>query len=775
MPQDQNQEFSASEILQMMREDLLQLVKRDVDEDVDPEKSFQLLQVRKCHLYYDGKQYLTYERDGEFFDFTSSGTPIAGNADDSQEAYDYILNIVKGDGRKFVAVVGNRPPNVKGTADYPDDEASVSNSSNANSIAKTLFSWWDIRTAHRYLVLQLWKSGTVFAYTPYVVNGYKYGTTKIPVWETVPQELSPEGWECPVCQNRSPVGSMVCQCGQPLGPQDYRDAEVVHVPQQTREKEYENGQVELQLYTVLHVTVPFYSQSLKDVPWLRLETEKHRAELLEIYPQLEEKLRDDQDRGEITASQAQAIHTRQADSSPTNTKSQRKSQVTYSRYWLKPLMYNLIKDKEHRRILRQKYPEGLRIVRVRDEIVEIRGERLEDVWAYCSPEATDYIYGDPLSLDHVEIQDIVNDLINIGVETLERAIPWMIADPLVVDFKQLKDRARRPGEVVPAIPGVGQNLRQAIQEAPVAEFSEQTMPFMTGVHESVREVAGVQKAVFGGDPVRETTAREYEGRRNQAMMQLTTTWDALRSFYGSVTTNAARQLARFGPQTIQDQSNPKKKIEVASLLERNWHYEVEETIPITPGQRADRLMFLLNSPNPMVAGLTGLTHPNNARIINDLLGMEGLYIPGADEIDAIKDTIRRLLAEEPVMTTGMDGMPVVRPSIMPKWEEDSTLATAVIKAWALTKAGLYAADNNPLGYNNVIAYGEEHERRLAPPPMPAGPGTAPAPPPGGPAPKPAGNGGDGPGPMPGAPSKPMTPMTPPVNNPPVANLPTGLE
>jgi hypothetical protein len=763
--------LSPEEVLQLAKAELLQLVKSDIDEDVDPEKAFQLLQVRKCHLYYDGKQYLTFERNGEFFDFTTVGSPISSQGEE-EEAYDYILNIVKGDGRKFVSVVGNRPPNVKGTADYPDDEESVQNALNANSVAKTLFSWWDIRTLHRYLVLQLWKSGTVFGYTPYVVNGYKYGKTSIPKWTTVPQELAPAGWECLTCGNRHEIGTPACpHCGQPLGPQDYKEAEVVNVPVQDGEKEYENGQVELQLYTVLHVTVPFYSQSFKDVPWLRLETEKHKAELFEIYPGLEDKLRDDHDTEGMTTSQAQSVNIRQSDSSPTGQGNKRKNLVTYSRYWLKPLMYNLIRDREKRDKIRRAFPDGMRIVRVKDEIVDLRHERMEDVWSYCSPEATDYIYGDPLSLDHVQIQDIVNDLINIGVETLERAVPWMMADPQVVDFKALKARVRRPAEVVPTIPGVGQNLRSAIQEAPVAEFSEQTLPFLTGVHEGVREIAGVQKAVFGGEPARETTAREYEGRRNQAMMQLTTTWDALRSFYGNVTTNAARQLARYGPQTLQDQTNPHKAIEVAALLKRNWHYEVEESIPITPGQRADRLMFLLGSQSPIVPTLFGLTHPENARAINDLLGMEGLYIPGADDIEAIKETIRRLLAEEPVMTTGPDGLPVVRPSIMPKWEEESQLAIAVIKAWALTKAGRYAADNNPLGYQNVIAYGEEHERRIAPPlgMIPGGP----LPPNGGPSPDAPGGGKQ---PAPGSPAsaaQPMSPVaTPPVTNPPVKNVPT---
>lgn len=751
--------LSEQEVLDQVKEDLLALVKRDVDEDVDPEKTIQLFQVRKCHLYYQGKQYLTFQLNGDTLDFTSAvGTPIADKAEDQEEAYDYILNIVKGDGRKFVAVVGNRPPNVKGVADMPDDEESLTASRDADSVAQTLYAWWDIRRLHRYLVLQLWNSGTVFGHTCYNADGDRYGTKEEPVWEQQSQEISPAGLECPTCGTRSPAESTECQnCGNPLSGAEYREPEMADLPAQNGTKEYPNGRVELHLYTVLHVTVPFYSHDLEDVPWLRLEIEEHTGKLIEMFPELEEALLAGEDQNEATTSQAQGVSVRQSDSSPTGAEPKRRNLHTVSRYWLRPYMYNLIRDKKKRALLKQYYPQGIKITRVKDKAAEVRGEKLDEVWSYCTPEATDYIYGDPLGIDHVHIQDLINDLANIGVETLERVVPWMLADPQVVDFRALRERARRPAEVVPTIPGTGRVLHESIQNAPQATFSEQLMPFSAAAHETVREIAGVQKAIFGGEPDKETTAHEYEGRRNQAMMQLSTTWDSIRSFYGSVTTNGARLLAQYGPRIMQDAKDPQRIVELQNLTKKNWHFDVEESIPITAGQRADRLLYLLGQSSPIIPTLFGLMHPENAQMISDTLGMQGMYIPKSDDVEAIKDTIRKLLSEQPVRTPQMDGSTLTQPSIMPKWEEDSDLAIAVVKAWALSKAGRYAADNNPDGYINVIAYGEEHERRLiqmaAMAPMgpvgpaaggPAGPG--PGEPEGGPKMKPPTPGG-----APGAP------------------------
>jgi hypothetical protein len=706
--------MTPEQLLADLKEDILVLTKKEIDEDIDEERIQELLKVRKVHLYHQGKQYVSYRMDGEYLDIVSAtGTPLGQEDDDEDDVYDYIINICKGDMRKFIAVVGNRPPNVAAEGDYPEDDESLENARNAESLSKTLFSWWNVKQQHRYLTKKLWDSGTVFGYTPFAVDGSKYGTTQEPKWTTQQQEMQPAGFECPQCAQRYP-GPVCESCGLGLTQLDYREADVANVPVQDGFETYENGRVELHLYTILEVAIPFHAREFGDVPYLKLEVEEHKAKMIEIYPDLEELLKDDSDKEENTSSQSHAISIRQSDSSPNGSQPTRKNMVTYGRYWLRPYMYNLIKDKEKREKCRTYYPDGMKVVRVKDHVVEIRNESMDKLWSYCTPEATDYIYGEPLSIDHVQIQDLVNDLINIGVETMERAIPWMLADPNVVDFQQLRSRARRPAEVVPTIPGAGQSLHSAIKEAPIAAFSGQTMPFASSIHETVREIAGVQRVIFGGeDQGDRTTARQYEGQRNQAMMQLTTVWDCIRTFYENTLKNGTRQLAEFGPRLIGDPENPQRLLDIQKLVdEDNWHFTVEETIPITPGQKADRLMYLFGQANPAVLGVFGLTHPQNAPLINDTMGMEGLYIPGSDALEAIKTIIRRLLQEEPIVTMGPDGQPTELPSIEPTWAEDPAIVVAAIKAWALTKPGLYAADNNPAGYSNVIAYGKMHEQKL---------------------------------------------------------------
>jgi len=711
------EQLSPQQLLTILKDPLLKLTKEHVDADVDPEKIQQYFRARKACYYYDGKQNLVYHLYGNAIDYMPVGSPIHSGEED-EGYYDYKVNIVKGDGRKFAAVIGNRAPNVKAVADDESDEQSIANQRKADAAARLLYAWWRMKRVQRQVAMMLWKVGTVFAYTPWVASKYKYGSRLEPKFRLEEQQISEAGYRCRQCGAFIPepdaaLGNCI-ECGAPLTYADFEDAKTAPVPVEDGFEEYPNGRVECHLFSVLHVTVPFYSRNLADVPYLKLEYEEHKGRLMAAYPELREFFESSEASADSGSSGDVGVQARQSISSPFGAFYPRKNLITYTRYWLRPEMFELVQDEQVRGLLYEHFPEGLKVTRVKDKILKLEPERLDEVWATCNPETSDFLYCDPMSLDHIEVQDIVNTILNIGVETLERAIPWMLGDPTVIDFEQLRSRARRPAEVVPTVPGASGALREAMREAPVAKMSDQALPFAQAVHESVREVAGVTRMIFGGDSGQETTAREYEGKRNQAMMQLSISWDEVREFVATLLKNGVRQLARYGPSTIQapGDGGMEEITELASLEQDNWHYEVEETIPITPGQRADRILFLLEK-GPTAAGLLGLLHPENAQLIQDLLGMTGLKVPHADEVEAVNEKIRLLLNEAPVDNpeTGF-----LEPSIQPEWAENSELWVAAIKAWAISKPGRRAAKDNPQGWSNVIAYGEAHERRLQQPP-----------------------------------------------------------
>jgi len=704
--------------LSLLKGPLKDLCRQQIDQDVDPEKLHQYLQIRKCELYYNGNQYIALDiTSTDQIDFSTVGTPLSSNKENEDETgtYDYVINIVEGDGDKYVALLGNRAPNVKAVADDPDDPVCVDRARRADRLKDVLYAWWNVKDKHRLACLEQWLAGTFFGYSPFVSNGYKYGYRTEPTWDTQPQTVSPAGFRCRSCGELTPAASPMAMpdacsaCGAPFSPDSFEPEQIAQVPVQGEPKRYENGRPELYIYDGKQVTTPFYSISLEDVPWLRLEVEEHRARLIQAYPKLRDKLLGTSGESGAAASSTGSF-VREASSNLLGMMFKRKNQVTYQRYWLRPMMYELITNNDQARtLLAQQYPEGAKVVIIDDEVVDIQPERLDDVWSHGLPKIGQYVWGRPRAWNHVLIQDIINDTTNIGVETLERGVSWMLADPQTIDFNALRSRARRPAEIVPVKPGTT-GLKDSLYNAPVSKMSEELVPFRDKVHEDAREISGIQKAVFGAEgPTASGTAAEYEGRRNQAMMQLSVPWDCLRSFLSKTLENGAKQIARHSVDAVVAPGSS-ERIDVADLAEGGWHYEVEETMPITPGQRADRLLFLLDKPN--ISGPLGLLDPSGIPVIYDLLGISGLHPPNAEAIEAIRETINQLLQEAPMQQPGPDGQPVTLPSIQPKWEYDPALAVAVTKAWALTAAGRKAPQENPQGYENVIAFGQAYEQQM---------------------------------------------------------------
>lgn len=718
-----------------LKQQLSDLIRDNVCLDVDREKVYQYAEARKAELYYRGKQYLyPVFANGNVADWRSaSGNLESRNGSAQGYENDYSLNIIRGDGNKFIAVLGQRGPNVKAEAALPDDEQSVGLSRTADTAAAYLRNQWSCEAVQRELALSIWKNGTTFAYTPYVANGDKYGIHEEPEIDFVDTDMG--------------------------------DGETMPVPQVTGTTAYEKGCVELHLATIFEVTVPFYSKTLRDAPWLWYEYEEHRGKLLRAFPELRKKMGSNGEwSGDETGTSAAGRLSRDTASSPTGAYiAPRRNRWLYQRFWLRPEMYELLTSESVRTALETKFPDGVRVTMVQGEVVDLAHEVLDDVWAMCKPGVSEYMFADPVCADYMGIQDLVNDMYNLTIETMERSIPYSIVDPQLLDLQALSNRQGYPAEMIPAKPGVGARLSDGIFKAPVAEVDPQVIQFMNSTHETGRELVGILPAIFGGGSG-DQTAREAEIRRNQALQQLNTCWNEMRDFWSAVFTNGVRQLAKYSLPDAKNLGGYVGEAPDFSILADSqdwWSFTTEEAMPMTWGQKRDLAMFTLQQ-GPEAWKIFGLEHPLNSSELADVLGWQGWKIPYSDARTKSLGVIKRLLEAQP--SPAPDGSTNLIPSIPPdEFEDNHLFVGSVVREWAQTDQAIRARDANPAGYANVIAWGKAHlqlsgQGSGAPPPGgPPGGGSGPAP------------GGPGPSQGPGGPQVPITPSTP--NGPSGAALP----
>jgi hypothetical protein len=692
--------------LEFLRSGVETLVTTNIHQDVDREKIIQYANARRNDLYYSGKQYIDpmYGGSGnsQVVDYSSTGNLIANPGGLQGRTYDYVLNYYRGDGDKAIAVLSQKPPTVKGMPDRVDDDDAVRRSRIADVFAGIMRSHWRMEEIAREIALSLWKNGTTFLYTPWVANAARYGTTTEPVLE-LQMQYDP-------------------MTGQP-----------VYVPVVNRMASYENGSVECIVRSIFEVTTPFYIKKLGEAPWLWDECEMHKGSLMAAFPELRQLLRNDNGSSDSSASTMSGRQARDLASSPSKAMiTPRLNRWLYSRYWLRPAMFELLpndsgKNDELYAELKKNFPEGCKITMVQGKLVRMEHERLDEVWTAIKPRSSEYLYADPLGDDFIQVQDVINDMFNIMVETAERGIPITLIDPLILDPAAMQRQRATPSEFLPVRPGFGKSMRDAMHTPDTAKMEQGVTQVAGMALEAGRQNSGVLPALFGGDDGKEQTAREAQMKRDQALMQFSTTWNYMRAGITGAMENAAIQAARFSGGVIHTRrsaSLPAERVEipeVQELAKGGWHYESGETIPMTHSERRDRVQEFLTQSNPEVWNLIGITDPDNLPAFQEMFGMADWKVPNLDALYKTRDMIRMLSQQEPIqaqpMIDPMTGQLIpgeMQPSLpADEFEDDHGFVVMIVKNWAQTQKAMDLRGTNPAGYDNVILWAKQHAHMAA--------------------------------------------------------------
>lgn len=694
-------------LLEALNSPVQSFISDAIDADLTPEKTIQYVEARRSHLYWEGYQYLYPEMSGgQIIDYRqipqlSGFQNILPDSYANRGLYDAVINWIWGDGNKFIAVLGNRSPNPKALPLRPDNEDHQRRAKRADRILQSLRKLWPVDEVQAQLALHAWKDGTFFLHTPYEVDPEKYGTTRIPI-----------------------LGAG--QVDSPEGPLD--------VPVQTGIEEIPNGAPGLYPESIFTTTVPFYSRTLRDAGYLRYDFEVPRGELISRYPQLASRAGEDNETAYHSSISMMGAITRAIQASTFgHYYTHKRNKWLFSQIWLRPYQYVLF-DKQMidlssiggeagssaTEFFRTVFPRGCKLVLVNGRLVDIEESKIDDEWSFGKPGVSPYIYCHPVSRPLIPIQDMINEQFNLFRETVERNIPFCLADRNVIDFEAWRHRPGIPGELIPALANVGGKLSDAIVKGPVAEIEPEVERWVGNMFNVGREISGVLPAIFGGDEGTQT-AREAIQRRNQALQSLGLPWTGMRAAWKGAYENGLKcvikhktqVLKRFGLSDFDMQ-------EMDDLLDEDGRLNgfsvfIEEQIPVTWGAIRDAVMQILQTNSLPVWHLTGLDHPGNASRIQDALGMTDWVTPGSAVRDYIMDWLRTLIQTQPIL--GQDpitGEPILQPSEpINDFAVDPAVAIAIIKDWMLGDEGRSTKDNNPQGWQNVMAGAMAWKRLMA--------------------------------------------------------------
>ncbi len=781
-------------------EGLKKLVMEDIRTDLDPEKVYQLSDIRKFEYYWRGIQFLKKTITGGQVDWTPlQNNSQAKDQNQNEDLYSYYANDIRGYGRKFIGVIAQQPPNVKFEPNKETSEDHIRRARKAQSVADILRNLWDIKWLSQQAAFGFWKSGTQFIHTPFVADADRYGTTEEPVMADQQIQMDPAKLNCVNCGKQTSLEGKdippqhCIKCGQEFGPEDFIEPETVAFPMPTGETtKYPNGCAEAHLYNGMYVSTPFWIRHLKDTPYLMLEYEEYKGKILAAYrskPEIYRKLREMIDSGDSEGGSGYALTmartTRDLAQSPSGTVIlPHPNRWLYSQIWMRPSEYELAKGETRdgemlRDALMQKFPDGLKLIMVQDKVVSIEASILDYEWTMAQPEAAENAYPDPICKDMISSQDLTNTCLNITAETLERQIPQTMIDVDVVDLTARR-KNQLPASYFPVRRKGPGKLDDAVARMSVAKTEPEMTEYPTLLREHAAEGVGITRAIFGAGE-KEQTAYATNLKRNQAMLQLGPALDALRSLIAGAEQNGVRQMAMHSGGTIPSPYSPRTETEqidgIEELMEGGWHAEPEDTLPQSWSEKRVALMELMEK-NPAALQSLGFADISNIPTIQDVLvGLPEWKVPNSDALGKVNNEIRELLKSAPTQQPSQmnPGMTVDIPSVPIDEMDDHDFVASALQEWFQTEDAQQEHKKNPQGWANVSAFWKAQKGLALPPPPPVGPGGAT----GAPGAPPTANSGTGPpsgpppAPRPAGGQAPMAPVGGAPQGPPKLQPPAG--
>ena len=710
----------------------------------------QLRLYKRLKLLWEGFTQVWYDEvahDWRIWD----GDTVDDSGDQSN--YDKPINVFRAYLESIIAALSVVVPPIKCYPDDADNPLDLQTARAGDKIAELIFRHNDGQLLWLQALYIYCTEGMVAAYN-YTKDSDEYGTYEVPEYEDS-EEVEEVEQPATVCTNcgfnladtaltnqlkdmydpdsidlgdalQNADDSNICpQCAQFLEPVVTKTTKIVSrlVGVTTKPKSRQC----IEVYGGLYVKVPNYARKQSDIPYLILSYESHYSVVRAYYanenPELREKIgRDRAPSFEIAERQGRQNLQYQGEE-PNN-------MITVRNAWLRPEAFEIHSEADAK-LLKKKYPNGVKVVMLNDNFAEAENENLDDHWTLTVNPMSDYLTFNPIGLFLVSVQEITNDLVSLQLQSIEHSIPQTFADPNVLDFDQYRQQEILPGGIYPARPKVGSDsLGNAFYEVRTATFPQESLAFGDNIQSLGQMASGAMPSLFGGDIQGSKTASQYSMSRAQSQQRLQNTWKMFTSWYKNI---YGKVIPAYIKNVVEDERFVKlidnnfvntviRKSELEGKL-GDIELEANENLPLSWHARKDVILQLLEANNPQI--LQMLATPENLPLIYDAIGITDFSIPGEDSRDKQYEEIKLLLATEPLVMPNdpeeiqigeMMGQPqpeeIEFPSVSVEEFDDHQIELAICLKWINSATGQLAKKENQAGYKNVLLHAREHKKAL---------------------------------------------------------------
>lgn len=686
--------------------DLLKIV-CDLAEQEDLDLRYSMLaRAKRNEMYFNNIQQIVY--DAVARDYRTLDDAIKEMGDLAGAGDIKVNNVYRAFAESLVAALSITPPAVEFTPDDADDPDDLETAEAYSHTSELVARHNKAQLILIKALIILFNQGVVVAYN-FTKTDPAFGSLKTYVGKK--DTLVPVvDIRCKVCAELldssipvnqfNPAQIIQCPtCGTTDTPQPYQQMENIEEPI------YESTPKTRSLYDVFGITafkLPLYAKKQSDCGYAIFRVDDHIAKFQAVYSP--------DGSVEIQAGAGDIEKYERWARLPLAYSGTIPQHITTARYiWLRPWYFYAINDTDKAQQLMGKYPTGCMCTLIGDTIVEISHERMDDVLTISMDPKSHYIHAEPAGNALIPLQDVENDIFNLGVQSIEYGIPETFANPKTVNFEAYSKSPSAPGMLTKAMPpGPDKNIGDGFHTVQTATLSTEYTAFTSSLTAKMQFTTGAFPSIFGGNmgDKGSNTATEYTESRARALQRLQLTWQTICSFWGDLTFKAVKM---FVTNMAEDEQFSKKEkgtyvnifISKSSMNGRVGHVEPEMNaqLPQSWAQKKDFLMNLIQMNIPEIGAI--MLHPNNAEFLKLSTGMTDIYIPGENDFEKQNVEYYELAQGQP--NGNQSSVPI------DLHVDDHGIHMAVLKNILVSAKGMQLYKTNPAGYQNCIAHYSEHE------------------------------------------------------------------
>lgn len=672
-------------------------------------REMQLMRCRKLKYYWDGFQRI-------FFSEVAHDWRVPKTKDQGSSYYDKPVNVYRAYLESIVAALSITVPAIRCV---PEDAANPSDLITGRAgelISKQLYRDNNLPLLWIKGLYILTTEGMIAVHN-YPKEDEKYGTYEDKVYEPAIESVITR--TCVNCDSTLVDDDYCPHCLDFV--EGMNKEELIEVEQLKEVLTKSKSRQCFEPYGFTNVKVPFHTKKQQDISYLIFSQEVHYSIIRQKYNiDIEPSYSDSDTYYERWARQPIVYGAEEGE-----------SVVTERQFWFRPSYYWIL-DEDKRKKLEKKYPNGVKVCMANEHFCRAESAKLDDEWTIAENPLSDFLHHEPLGQVLVNVQDIVNDMIALVIQTIEHGIPQTFADPDVLNFELYSKVEATPGTIFPAKPRTGQQLGQAFHEVKTATLSREVEVLINRILELGQLCSGALPSLFGGQQPQggSGTAAEYSMSRAQAQQRLQTIWKMFVSLWERVFTKVIPlqiEEMKYDEQFVDTDSMGNyvnifiKRAELTGKIGRVY-LESAENMPITVAQKKDALMELIQIQHPAI--MQALTSPENVPLLKQVIGIPEFTLPGQDSIEKQYEEIQLLLQSGP-MPSENPMMPEMSSVQVDPDVDDHIIEAETCKRWLVSPAGRESKRDNPDGYRNVLLHTKEHMMFIAPPPMPEMPGKGP--------------------------------------------------